>query len=903
VAVLDQTADRSRRSGALIVEAMVAGEQVAIVHHGVVSPGTRCNLPLTWPNVLTVFVDCLIGAESMVNSGATTGKTELSWAQVRTEERERIAEQRERAENEEWMGLALSGGGIRSATFCLGVLQNLAAKGLLRHFDFMSSVSGGGYVAASLCWLWSNDKSTGTSASDFPYGSKLQASPTEERSILGYLRWHANYLAPGGGISIWSGVAVLVRTLVVSLLVWLPLGILCVVGLLALPPYIAAFARFLGAVMTKAQAAWAPPAPGDWFKAMPYFEVQVPLFSYWAFWGAVTATLLFFAAALLLTCASILVPPETRDNNRERRRRAMLCAVFGLAAAALGSFYFYRLSSEGYPLDRLDSFSTTIEIIAVAGLVFGFVAVTLSILQYLRLMEVGVNYTLRRCFDLYMKWFFVFTLVFVLLASLPSVYAALSATITSPESRTLFGALGLVIGAVSGLYGHFVQAQRVAPKYASRWAATIGSALFLYGLVMASYIGGLLYVDPAAYGVSDITAFWITTIFPAIVLFSLLLGAFSNLNHLGLHRFYRDRLMEAFLPTTEKDNATIPQYTDADRASIVDFWGKPVQNGRLLPYPIFNTNVILINEPSQKLALRGGDSFMLTPGFVGSSSTGWVKTSEHIAQHGPLTLASAMAISGAAANANAAYIGSGITRDRLISIVMMLLNMRLGVWLGSPKGKSGTPNYFSPGFRYGVLGLGYETGSDFVELTDGGHFDNLGVYELVRRRADVVFAMDAEEDPATSMSALASVCQRVQEDFDVTIDIGELADTVVPALRQGYPVAAKFSAKSFFVARIRYPAVTRELMHEGRFVMEPAKDGFLIYIKSNMIKGLAFPVNGYKAKNPDFPNQPTADQFFEPAQFEAYRQLGYVSADAFVQSLSLVNSSKEEFFQKLGKAH
>src|SRR5258707_1168823 len=43
-------------------------------------------------------------------------------------------------------GLALSGGGIRSATFNLGVLQALARAKVLRNFDFLSTVSGGGYV-------------------------------------------------------------------------------------------------------------------------------------------------------------------------------------------------------------------------------------------------------------------------------------------------------------------------------------------------------------------------------------------------------------------------------------------------------------------------------------------------------------------------------------------------------------------------------------------------------------------------------------------------------------------------------------------------------------------------------------------------------------------------------------
>src|SRR5262249_16915920 len=150
--------------------------------------------------------------------------------------------------------------------------------------------------------------------------------------------------------------------------------------------------------------------------------------------------------------------------------------------------------------------------------------------------------------------------------------------------------------------------------------------------------------------------------------------------------------------------------------------------------------------------------------------------------------------------------------------------------------KSGTPNYFSPGLRYGIWRGGYRRDSAFMELTDGGHFDNLGVYELVRRRTDVIVTLDSEEDPSTSMSALASVCQRVLEDFDVLIDVGDKADKIAPAGDMGYPSQAKFTARSYFIAKIYYKQPKTKLPGD-----ETAKIGYFVYIKSNMIKGLSFP--------------------------------------------------------------
>jgi hypothetical protein len=135
-------------------------------------------------------------------------------------------------ELENLTGLALSGGGIRSATFALGVLQALTKHDLLRRFDYLSTVSGGGYVGSSLTWLTSRialdaARAAGTSGADgrpalpadgfgleppgggdraaptgrpFPYGiddPRTANDPEQlraEGAMLRYLRQHGNYL-------------------------------------------------------------------------------------------------------------------------------------------------------------------------------------------------------------------------------------------------------------------------------------------------------------------------------------------------------------------------------------------------------------------------------------------------------------------------------------------------------------------------------------------------------------------------------------------------------------------------------------------------------------------------------------------------------------------------------------
>jgi Patatin-like phospholipase len=142
-----------------------------------------------------------------------------------------LCERRVRAKGDPWLGLALSGGGIRSATFCLGGLQALSEEGLLKYFDYLSSVSGGGYVACALQWWWSRPGSSfGPDRDNFPYGYRFGTDLDQKKRItdriLLYLRWHGKYLTPGDGITIWSAIAVVLRTICLNFFVWIAVATL-----------------------------------------------------------------------------------------------------------------------------------------------------------------------------------------------------------------------------------------------------------------------------------------------------------------------------------------------------------------------------------------------------------------------------------------------------------------------------------------------------------------------------------------------------------------------------------------------------------------------------------------------------------------------------------------------------
>lgn len=150
-----------------------------------------------------------------------------------------------------------------------------------------------------------------------------------------------------------------------------------------------------------------------------------------------------------------------------------------------------------------------------------------------------------------------------------------------------------------------------------------------------------------------------------------------------------------------------------------------------------------------------------------------------------------------------------------------------------------------------------DANSDYVYLSDGGHFDNLGIYELIRRRCGFVIASDAGQDATGSCGELAMVLRRVLVDFGVTVhmDVRDL----VPDDRTG------FSKRSIAVGTIHYPPTNTEA----------SRIGFLFYVKMTMTGDEPMEVLSYRKRHQDFPHRTTADQFFSESQFESFRRLGY----------------------------
>ncbi|MCK5432889.1 MAG: hypothetical protein KAJ03_09100, partial [Gammaproteobacteria bacterium] len=265
----------------------------------------------------------------------------------------------------------------------------------------------------------------------------------------------------------------------------------------------------------------------------------------------------------------------------------------------------------------------------------------------------------------------------------------------------------------------------------------IGAALFLYGFFAVAFQLG--------YEISDYEEYKATIIIVLLAV-PIVTGYFANLNYISVHRFYRDRLMESFMP--DIDTALVNDTgmaKGADEAYLCCFNDKENPTS---PYHLVNTNVVLADSSDPIYKVRGGDNFILSPYYCGSNATGWCPTHEYMA--GKMTLATAFAVSAAAINPNTGVGGEGVTRNKTVSLVMSLLNLGLGYWAHNPSTESfinKIANHFNPGGIY-VLGsvfswMGFTEDKPFVELSDGGHFENMAMYELVRRKASLILVSDA----------------------------------------------------------------------------------------------------------------------------------------------------------------
>ncbi len=339
-----------------------------------------------------------------------------------------------------------------------------------------------------------------------------------------------------------------------------------------------------------------------------------------------------------------------------------------------------------------------------------------------------------------------------------------------------------------------------------------------------------------------------------------------DINLFSMHQFYRNRLARGYLgasnPKRSEDRDPFTDFAESDDLSLSKL-------ARQRPIHLINTtlNLTKVTEDELSWQERRGVVFLFSPLYCGYQlfKPNFVPTTEYMrskagAKTEGVMLGTAIAISGAAASPNMGYHTSPP-----LAFLMTFFNVRLGRWCPNPAfNQTDLP---SPrfGLKYLIKELfgNANNQSEFVNLTDGGHFENLGIYELVRRQCKLIIVSDAGADnmDGFEFGDLGNAIQKCRVDLDATI-------------------------KMFGLHKLK-PRQAKSRIAWGRITYSDGSEGVLIYLKPLLRGNEPVDVFHYAATNPDFPHQSTGDQWFEESQFESYRQLGLITAQEMLRKLDI----------------
>lgn len=837
-------------------------------------------------------------------------------------------------------GLCFSGGGIRSATFNLGVLQSLATNKKLNKFDYLSTVSGGGYIGS---WLvaWIKRDGSLSKVTDRLNPEKSSDPLAEEVRPIRWLRMYSNYLAPDKSImstDSWTMGFTWLRNTLINQFVLLLL--LCA-SLSALP---------------LVMHLW---LSSKWFLTTPAWEVNL-----------YSGVILLIGA--ILTGAGMHVynddPPPLKLVKLESSNVLSTAIIYwALISTFFISAWLYTSTTFCYSIEQKLSLMVMpfIEANFAMFLIFIFGRYYLCKPNRHKVLSLAANIF---CSIISLAiGFFLLIWVWVLLEKLhyhsapsffqenhekiafvigvPSILEAIAITVVVKmallgnlfldERREWWGRIGakvhriaffwllatstLLILDIFNFTWDFILNRKFIAVFGG-WSAIIGYCVKLAfgpqtsGLDKEKTKGGiniseiLISIAPYIFGLGSVLLgvlllkfidhyyYSLLTIFKnhfpyygekvnklkewvIFFFFAMMTGITSwrvGVNEFSLHHFYCNRLVRAYLGATRRRTERIKTanpftgFDSNDDIKLADFITANDYDG---PYPIINTALNTSVVSTLDRQDRKAESFIFSPLFCGfdvsatrseASSNqktfdyGYRKTNEYAIQPEGPCIGTAMAISGAAINPNMGYHSSPA-----IAFLLTVFNLRLGWWMGNPRRNTYKRSDPKLGLIYLINDLigKSDTKNEYVCLSDGGHFDNMGIYELVRRRCSTIILSDAEEDPKFICEGFANAIKRCRIDFGVEITIN-----IDPIINR--KPTTGFSPDHIVEGTIWYPGDSKN---------KPT--GRIIYLKSSLTGKESVDIRQYHLENPIFPHQSTNDQFFDESQFESYRKLGIESAE------------------------
>jgi hypothetical protein len=744
------------------------------------------------------------------------------------------------------LGICCSGGGIRSAAFSLGALQALGREGELRRAAYLAAVSGGSYIAAAASMV----NKTGPRDSDEdliedqpPFAA---GSPEEQ-----YLRNRASYLAPTGSDMLYVGIRIV-------------LGLLLNLTLLSLP--------LIGAALLLTGVVYAPHVPDLAGAACRESKCAANLPP--AFW---IAPLGLLGAGLLFGLATLLF--RWRKEGWERFFTAWSTRLT-LAAAAVAVV----LVGMPYLVDWLDHLAKS------GG------SVKPSAIDTISSISAGF------------------------LAMLAGVFAQIARLVTSKDAAETTGKARKALGkAGSGI--------AIGLAYAA--GALIGPLLLLGIAGLAVAVG----MSEAEGGHPD----WaLAAIGAGVLLLSAAIYAVVDLTTWSLHPFYKRRLasafalkrvkeesldeeerrrVEALVPAEAAGNEGLAIERDFDELvplSQTALEEKAAEQGwpTLLVCAAAN-----VSDPGATPPGRRVTSFTFSANTAGGPLVGAVKMTqlERAFEHKKeweatedlrrsaepgvrarlegfreagarkhrrrdLTLPAAVAMSGAAISPS-----MGKMTPRALTFLMALANLRLGVWVPNPrwvaevKEDTALPRKFARARAYylfkELLGRN-RIDARYLYVSDGGHYENLGLVELLRRGCTEVYCLDASGvgGDGAEFKTLGDAIALARSELNVEIEFsgaeGENPEELTPPEEPKPPEDDPLAKRDVVTAAIKYPPGP-----DG----EPGPVGKLVYVRNTMTGKAPWDVRAHHESDPRFPNNPTVDQLYTDQKFEAYRALGAVA--------------------------
>lgn len=818
-------------------------------------------------------------------------------------------------------GIAFSGGGIRSATLSLGIAEALAVRGRFYSFDLMSTVSGGGYCGSFLRSLFV-DREEGAGKEEnkkavhdrlafaeatlmsLPDQQYFRGAPGHSyfvkkdkvvKNPLWWLRENGRYLAPGGMSDYGFALSYIVRnwvTLVTYLLSVMIVGFALIQGLLVGVTEIWLSAKQWIAVTVFSWPSFSPLLPVVAFMALVGFGIAA---GYW-----LSLPLSF----------SRLGPREAKGGGKS--------AVFGLVLLLLGvgAAIFWLFYSGNLPPDR-----------TAQGWAFGLSIVITSMLVSAALMAYkthqGSHVDFRREQT---RLLARFNMIFAGLCAITLVDClALWLRFKLDDSGSILGT-GLGSGVVVSI-GSFLAAK--LPDWMSgeatgkrkwlfnhaRQAAFAGAVLILAAMALLAdvLVLKLLWRYQAwAAGSKLEWAVFASAIGTIALIVVLLSRSFNFVNLLGLTPFYGSRLTRAYLGAANFNRLDTSNPSGVTQGDLGDDLSLKAYMSDKGPAPLHLINVTRnrtvgdrnpnpkidvarddplvreeLNDPRGRLASyessltlhdRQGDRMVFGPFGVRVGGT-FINMRDLT---DPPGLGLLCAISGAA-------VGSGMGRNTSLgsSMALTLANVRLGYWWKAQarKGEVGiAKDKLLPSLsclKSELLGR-FST-ANYWHLSDGGHSENSGALSLLERGCGFILVADNGEDSRYEFSDLEIFIRTARTDIGMEVTVAEeknfpasirlTKDCFLNGEPGDWRARVRRSDNRAFALLLKATDIPRRV--DGKWRSRHGGTCWIIWLKPNRLADLPPDIATYARMNPDFPQQSTGNQFFDEAQWESYRRLGF----------------------------